>query len=316
MTLQLDPQIAAALAPILEHAGDIIPPPAGEVDARRVAVNGMLATINNLEAAPADVTTTDYHLTTADGADLLLRWYTKNGTQPGSAVLYFHGGGMILGSVAMWDGPVSRIVSRSGVPLLSVEYRLAPEHPFPTPVEDAYAALQWLHGHATELGVDPDRIAVMGNSAGGGLAAAVSIVARDRSGPAIARQLLIFPMLDDRNTVTDPYIAPYAAWSYDDNITAWNAVLGQQAGGPDVSPAAAPARIADATGLPAAYIEVGQLDIFRDEDLRYAIHLSRDGVPVELHLYPGAPHEFDVIAYQSDAAHHAIAGRVRQLRSL
>jgi acetyl esterase/lipase len=223
---------------------------------------------------------------------------------------------MILGSVAMWDGPISRIVSRSGVPFLSVEYRLAPEHPVPTPVEDAYTALQWLHGHVDELGIDPARIAVLGNSAGGGLAAAVSIVARDRGGPAIARQLLIFPMLDDRNTRTDPFIAPYAAWSYDDNITAWHAVLGDQTGGPDVSPHAAPARITDATGLPSAYIEVGQLDIFRDEDLTYAIQLSRAGVAVELHLYPGAPHEFDVIAYDSDAAHHAIAGRVHQLTSL
>lgn len=316
MTLNLDPQIAAALAPIMEQAGDSTPPPAGDVAGRRVTINGMLAAINNLETAPADVTTTDYHLTTPDGADLLLRWYTKDGAQPGSAVLYFHGGGMILGSVALWDGPVSRIVSRSGVPFLSVEYRLAPEHPYPTPVEDAYAALQWLHRHASQLNVDPARIAVMGNSAGGNLAAAVSIIARDRGGPAIARQLLIFPMLDDHNTVTDPHIAPYAAWSYDDNITAWNAVLGPRAGGPDVPATAAPARLTDATGLPPAYIEVGQLDIFRDENLRYAIRLSDDGVPVELHLYPGAPHEFDVIAYQSDAAHHAIAGRVRQLHSL
>jgi acetyl esterase/lipase len=123
-------------------------------------------------------------------------------------------------------------------------------------------------------------------------------------------------MLDDRNTVTDPLIAPYAAWSYDDNIIAWQAILGERAGGPDVSPHAAPARITDATDLPPAYIEVGQLDIFRDEDLRYALQLSRDGVPVELHLYPGAPHEFDVIAYQSDATHRAIADRVRQLRTL
>ncbi|MGC4815566.1 alpha/beta hydrolase [Micromonospora sp. DT228] len=316
MTSPLDPQIAAALAPILEHAGDLTPPPAGDVKGRRTALNGMLSAINNLEPAAGDVRTTDYHLTTADGAELLLRWYTKDGAQPGSAVLYFHGGGMILGNVTMWDGPVSRIVSRSGVPFLSVEYRLAPEHPFPVPVEDGYAALQWLHAHAGALGVDPARIAVMGNSAGGGLAAALSILARDRGGPAIARQLLIFPMLDDRNTVTDPHIAPYAAWSYDDNITAWQAILGSNAGGTDVPALAAPARITDATALPPAYIEAGQLDIFRDEDLRYAIALSRDGVPVELHLYPGAPHEFDVIAYESDAARHAIAGRVRQLRSL
>jgi acetyl esterase/lipase len=316
MTLHLDPQIAEALAPVLEHAGDITPPPVDDVDARRAAMNPMLTAINGMEATPADVTTTDYHLKTADGAHLLLRWYVKDGAQPGSAVLYFHGGGMILGSVAMWDGPVSRIVSRSGVPFLSVEYRLAPEHPFPTPLEDAYAALLWLHEHADELAVDRDRIAVMGNSAGGGLAAAISIVARERGGPAIARQILIFPMLDDRNTVEDPYIAPYAAWSYSDNITAWHALLGDQAGRPEVSPHAAPARLTDATGLPPVYLEVGQLDIFRDENLRYAIQLSQDGVPVELHLYPGAPHEFDVIAYRSDAAHRAIGDRVRQLRSL
>ena len=222
---------------------------------------------------------------------------------------------MVLGSVAMWDGPVSRIVSRSGVPFLSVEYRLAPEHPYPAGVEEAYAALTWLHEHADEFGVAPSRIAVMGNSAGGGLAAAVSILARDRGGPPIARQMLIFPMLDDHTTVTDEHIAPYAAWTYDDNITAWQALLGDRVGAPDVPAYAAPARVADASGLPAAYIEAGQLDIFRDEGLHYATQLSTGGVPVEAHLYPGAPHEFDVIAYRSDAARRAVADRVRVLRS-
>ncbi len=298
MSLDLDPQIAAALAPLLEHAGDTSPAPAGDVTARRATLNPMLAAINDLEPAPDDVTSTDHHLTTDDGAELLLRWYTKVGEQPGSAVVYFHGGGMILGSVAMWDGPVSRIVSRSGVPFLSVEYRLAPEHPYPTGVEDAHAALTWLHQHADELGLVRSRIAVMGNSAGGGLAAAVSILARDRGGPAIARQLLIFPMLDDRTTVTDEHIAPYAAWTYDDNITAWRAILGERAGASDVPAYAAPARVTDTSGLPPAYIETGQLDIFRDEGLRYATRLSVGGVPVEAHLYPGAPHEFDVIAHR------------------
>ncbi len=316
MTLALDPQIAAALAPIMEHAGDAPPLAAGDVTGRRTTLDPMLTTINKLEPTAADVTTTDYHLITDDGATLLLRWYTKNGPQPGSAVLYLHGGGMILGSVAAWDGPVSRIVSRSGVPFLSVDYRLAPEHPYPTPLHDTYAGLSWLHAHAEELGVDLARIAVMGNSAGGGLAAAVSILARDNDGPPIARQLLIFPMLDDRNTVPDPDIAPYAAWTYDDNITAWQAILGDNAGGDAVPPDAAPARLADASGLPPAYIEAGQLDIFRDEDLRYGITLSQGAVPVDLTLTPGAPHEFDVIAYNSDAAQRAIAGRVRVLQSL
>jgi len=141
-------------------------------------------------------------------------------------------------------------------------------------------------------------------------------MARDRLGPPIARQLLIFTMLDDRNTVVDPNIAPYAAWSYADNTTAWQAILGDNAGKDTVPADAAPARLADATGLPSAYIEAGQLDIFRDEDLRYGLTLSQGGVPVELTLTPGAPHEFDVIAYQTDATHRAIASRVRVLKSL
>jgi acetyl esterase/lipase len=316
MTLELDPQIAAALAPLLEQAGDMTPAPAGDVAARRAALDPFLIVTNQLEDAPTDVTITDREMSSADGGTVLLRWYRKDGSEPGSAVVYFHGGGMILGSVGAWDGPVSRIVSRSGVPFLSVEYRLAPEHPFPAAVEDGYAALTWLHKHSSDLGVDPARIAVMGNSAGGGLAAGVSILSRDRNGPAVAQQLLIFPMLDDRNTVPDAHVAPYAAWSYDDNVTGWQALLGDRAGSDDVPAFAAPARLTDANGLPPAYIEAGQLDIFRDENLRYAITLSQGGVPVELSLTPGAPHEFDVIAYSSDAAHRLLADRVRVLRAL
>jgi acetyl esterase/lipase len=126
----------------------------------------------------------------------------------GPAVLYLHGGGMISGSVAIYDGPVSHYVSNSGVSMLAVDYRLAPEHPYPVPVEDCYAGLRWLAEHADELGVDPARIAVMGDSAGGGLAAAVALLARDRGGPELAAQILIYPMLDDRNTAPDPEIAP------------------------------------------------------------------------------------------------------------
>jgi acetyl esterase/lipase len=200
--------------------------------------------------------------------------------------------------------------------MLSVEYRRAPEHPFPTPVEDAYAALRWLNDHATELGVDPDRIGVMGDSAGGGMAAALAILARERGGLKIARQILLMPMLDDRTREPDPEIAANVLWSYDDSATAWPALLGDAAGGPDVPATSAPARLEDATGLPPAYIEVGQIDVFRDEDLAYAIKLSRAGVPVEFHLHPGAPHEFDSIAFDSDIARRAIADRVRVLKSI
>jgi acetyl esterase/lipase len=200
--------------------------------------------------------------------------------------------------------------------MLSVEYRRAPEHPYPTPVEDAYAALRWLHDHAAELGVDPDRIGVMGDSAGGGMAAALTILARERGGPRIARQILLMPMLDDRTTTPDPLIEPFLIWSYDDSLTAWPALLGDAAGSDAVPATAAPARLLDAAGLPPAYIEVGQLDVFRDEDLAYATKLSRAGVDVEFHLRPGVPHEFDSIAPDSDVARRAIADRVRALRSL
>jgi acetyl esterase/lipase len=223
---------------------------------------------------------------------------------------------MILGSVPIFDGPVARYVARSGVPMLSVQYRLAPEHPHPTPVEDAYAGLLWLAAHADDLGVHKDRLAVMGDSAGGGLAAGVAILSRDRGGPPLTHQLLIYPMLDDRNTTPDPHIVPFAGWSYADNATGWNALLGAGHEQRDADPSAVPARLTDASGLPPAYIEVGQLDIFRDENIEYALKLARAGVPVELHLHPGVPHEFDAIAFDADVAHRAQADRERVLRGL
>jgi acetyl esterase/lipase len=312
MALNLDPEIAEALAPM---AG-ATPPAVGDVAARRALWEPIIGAAGTAQPIPADVRTTDYFATVGDGEQVTMRWYTKDGATAGPAVVFFHGGGYIFGHIDLFDGPVSRYVSASGVPMLSVEYRRAPEHPHPTPVEDAYTALRWLHDHAAELGVDPGRIGVMGDSAGGGLAAAVSILARERGGPGIARQILIMPMLDDRTTEADPHSAPYLLWSADDSRTAWPALLGAAAGGPDVPPTAAPARIEDATGLPPAYIEVGQLDLFRDEDTAYATKLSRAGVPVEFHLHPGAPHEFDSIAFTSDVARRAIADRVRVLKSI
>lgn len=318
MAFVLDPQVAEALAPLVEAMAGMTPPPVGDVAARRAALEPLIAQVDAAQPMPTDVTITDHGLPTADGRQIVLRWYTKQGasSEPGPAAIYFHGGGMILGNVGLFDGSIARYVSASGTPILSVDYRLAPEHPYPTQVEDAYAALAWLHKQAAELGVDPGRVAVFGDSAGGGLAAAVSILARDRQGPAIAKQILLMPMLDDRNLTPDAHIAPFALWSCDDNRTGWGALLGEAIAGPEVPAYAAPARVVDPAGLPAAYIEVGQLDIFRDEDLTYALRLSQAGVPVEFHLHPGVPHEFEGFAFNTDVARRVMADRVRVLASL
>jgi acetyl esterase/lipase len=318
VSFELDPEVATTLAAMAEQNGSLPPPPPiGEIEGRRSTLNAMLAWANNTAQPFAnEVETTDYELTVADGSTILARWYRLPSSDSRAAVVYLHGGGMILGSVPIFDGPVSRYVAHTGVPMLSVDYRLAPEHPYPTPVEDAYAGLVWLAAHVAELGVDPDRIAIMGDSAGGGLAAAVAILTRDRSGPSLARQILLYPMLDDRTTTPDPEIVPFAGWTYDDNITGWKALLGERAGDPSVESTAAPARLTDATGLPPAYIEIGQLDIFRDEDATYALTLSQAGVPVEFHLHPGVPHEYDAIAFTADVSRRALADRHRVLKSI
>jgi acetyl esterase/lipase len=316
MAFTLDPEVATALEPMAAAMADMVPPPVGDVRSRRPVIEAVMAQTAAAQPTPTDVKVTDFHATIIDGAQVLLRWYVKDDAAPGPAALYLHGGGMIAGSVALYNGPVSRYVSDSGVPMLAVDYRLAPEHRYPTPVEDCYAGLQWLAEHAGELGVDPARIAVMGDSAGGGLAAAVALMARDRGGPAVSQQILVFPMLDDRNTSPDPEIAPFAVWSYDDNITGWSALLGDAIGSPEVLAYAAPARATDLAGLPSCYIEVGQLDIFRDEDLTYAQRLSLAGVPVEFHLRPGVPHEFETFAYATDIAPRAVADRLRVLAAI
>ena len=334
MSFTYDPEFAAAIAPMSEAMADATPPAVGDIDGRRALWEAIIGSADVAQPIPGDVTATERYATAEDGTRITMRWYVKTVATPqpaltpeteqteqteqtaGPAVLFFHGGGYIFGHIDQFDGAVSRYVSASGVPFLSVEYRRAPEHPFPTPLEDGYAALRWLHEHAAELGIDPDRIAVMGDSAGAGLAAGLTIRARERGGPKIARQILLMPMIDDRTRTPDPHIAPFALWSYDDSDTAWPALLGDADGGPDVPATAAPARLEDASDLPPAYIEIGQIDVFRDEAAGYAIKLSRAGVPAEFHLHPGVPHEFDSIAFDSDVARRAIADRVRVLKSI
>jgi acetyl esterase/lipase len=223
---------------------------------------------------------------------------------------------MIIGHVPMFDRGLGAYVSASGVPFLSVEYRLAPEAQYPVPVEDVYAGLTWLHEHAGELGVDTRRIAVMGESAGGGLAAAVTLLARERNGPAVAKQILVYPMLDDRTVVEDPQVSKFLIWTAEDNITGWGALLGPLYGTNNIPETAAPGRIVDAKGLPPTYIEVGELDLFREEDVEFAMRLWRAGVSTELHIRPGCMHAFDMLAAESEVAKRAIAERVVAITSI
>ena len=178
---------------------------------------------------------------------------------------------------------------------MSVQYRLAPETPYPGPLDDCYAGLAWVHQHADELGVDPDRIGIGGQSAGGGLAAGLALLARDRGEVPVAFQLLIYPMLDDRQ-ITPSSGWPDPIWPPSANTYGWTAYLGDRKGGPDVEPYAAPARATDLAGLPPTLIAVGAIDGFSDEDIDYAVRLRHAGVPVDLHVYAGAPHGFEGLA--------------------
>jgi acetyl esterase/lipase len=218
--------------------------------------------------------------------------------RPLPVLLWIHGGGYVMGSADESDLMAKSTVSAIGCAVVSVDYRLAPETPYPGPVEDCYAALQWLATHADELGIDPQRIAVGGGSAGGGLAAALALLARDRGEVSLAFQFLIAPMLDDRTCVQEqphPYTGEFI-WTRDANRFGWTSLLGHEPGGPDVSPYAAPARAEQLEGLPATFINVGAIDLFVEEDMEYARRLMRAGVPTELHVYPGAYHGFRMTA--------------------
>lgn len=205
------------------------------------------------------------------------------------AVLDIHGGGFALASAALDDGINARIVRRVGAVVVAVEYRRAPEHPFPAPAEDCYAALTWLAASASELGVDPARLALLGDSAGAGLAATTALWDRDRGGPGLAMQVLIEPMLDDRlQTRSMTEGTDTAVWNYGNAVRSWELYLG---GAPATS-YAAPARMQDLTGLPPTYLTVNELDPLRDEGVEYARRLMDAGVPTELHCWPGAFHGF------------------------
>ncbi len=233
----------------------------------------------------------------ADDTGVTVRVHRPVGVEGPLPCLYsMHGGGYVLGSNAMDDARFDAWCQRYGIVGVSVEYRLAPETPFPGPLEDCYAGLRWVHANHREIGVDPDRIGIAGVSAGGGLAAALALLARDRGEIPLTFQLLECPMLDDRQLTSSSRLDGLHIWNRESNEFGWRSYLAGLYGADQLPPYAAPARASNLENLPPAYICVGTADGFRDEDIDYATRLNQAGVPTELHVYAGAPHGVGVFA--------------------
>lgn len=248
--------------------------------------------------AGRDIDLAEHRIPTADGHRIALAVLRpRSARHPVPCVYYLHGGGMMTGSRYSEAEWFPGWIERFGVAVAAVEYRLAPEHPHPAPVEDCYAGLCWIAGHAAALGIDAGRILVAGVSAGGGLAAAVALLARDRGGPGLVGQLLMCPMLDDRGETLSTRQFESGPWNRAQNLMAWTALLGADRGGPDVSPYAAPARAADLSGLPPAFIDVGSAELLRDEDVAYARAIWAAGGQAELHVWAGGSHGFDLFTH-------------------
>ena len=305
-----DPELEAVL-PMIRAAMPPMRPDALE-ESRRLMSEG-------LPGMPAPDLTADGRVSVVDlvvpgpegqpDLTLLVLRRTDHATA-GPAVYHTHGGGMIVGDRRSGVDMFLPFVLEHDAVVVSVEYRLAPEHPHPAPVEDCYAGLVWTAEHAEELGIDPERILIAGASAGGGLAAGAALMARDRGFPALTHQVRICPMIDDRLvTQSAQCLDGEGTWDRRDNLFGWTCLLGDERGGPDVSPYAAPARATDLAGLPRTYIDTGSVESFRDEALAYAQRLSQAGVSVDLHMWGGGFHGFDLMVPQAAISRASVAAR-------
>ncbi|GAA4669446.1 alpha/beta hydrolase [Frondihabitans cladoniiphilus] len=251
-----------------------------------------------------------------EGGEVTVSIFTRTDHAPGSpGIFHTHGGGMIIGDRFTGAPEYLAWVDTLDVVVVSIEYRLAPEHPDPTPIDDCYAGLVRTAEHADELGFDPARLVIAGASAGGGLAAGVSLKARDEGGPALAASLLIYPMLDDRNeTVSSHQIDGIGVWDRGSIDTGWDALLGDRRKTDAVSPYAAPARATDFSGLPPTFVDCATAEVFRDEDVAYASAIWAQGGIAELHVWPGGFHGFDLFVPNARISIEATAARVAWLR--
>ena len=284
-----------------------------DIDERRNVLNSLIR-MRTAELPPIEnIVIEDRNISSPDGLlELVVRIYKPTDVSeilPG--ILLIHGGGMIMGSIETENRKAAMLCETIQSIVVSVEYRLAPENPHPAPVQDCYEALVWMSKNAIELGFDTDRLAIVGGSAGGGLAIATALMARDQEFPKLSFQMANCPMIDDRNeTPSSKEITDVGIWDREANIEAWGWYLG----GKTADEYAAPARAIDLSCLPPTFIDVGELDLFRDEDIKFASRLLQAGVTTELHIYPGAYHASESFAPEAELSKQIWTKRIEALK--
>lgn len=291
---RIDPESLLGLDALLEIAPGGISAIA-DITERRAALERVLDETTAELPPNENVVTEDKVIVGSEGTpDIHVRIFRPAGaTDVLPGIYYIHGGGMSMGNIDS-DALISAMLCEAiNAVIVSVEYRLAPEHPYPAAVEDCYAALVWMAASAAQLGFDPERLAIYGGSAGGGLTIATALTARDRGGPALCSMMALYPMIDDRNeTPSSHEMIDVGVWDRDANLEAWGWYLG----GKSADGYAAPSRAENLSNLPPTFIDVGEVDLFRDEDITFAARLLQAGVPTELHVYPGSYHASEVFA--------------------